>query len=522
MATLSLTRFKNNIKNCVHSLHNAKDGLLVAEAIGKYFDQHIQDICLHCQDSVPSGVSIIATGGFARGHMAPHSDIDILFLVNSEQVNEQQKQFIKTFLNELWKQNFSVSHALRTCKQTIQTAKSDYKVISTLLSCRLLRGSKPLYQQLKQTLNSHLAIGSDLHTAVCQGITDNIEKRHRFYGESIYLLEPHIKEGVGGLRDYQAIRFLLQLHQKTANEMNTLEALAELEKAYAFIWATRIHMHAHSQKATERLNFSLQEHLANTLLSADGESAECSIEKARTFMNQYYSAARTIELYCRQVSRQLKSGNVKKRSFSKSFNQASFEQLLTQKQGVASRLLEMHERGQLCQVLPEFKHIDRLFQRDLYHIYTVDIHSLMLIRTLEDLYRGLYKQQYPFFTDLMQKQDLRPVLYLAGLLHDCGKGSGKAHEVVGLQYAKQAMKRFSWSSGRKKLLLFLVDQHLLLSTMAEKTDMHDPAMVSKAAKIVGSRQKLVALLLFTFADQKKCRPQHAFRLEEELVATALS
>jgi [protein-PII] uridylyltransferase len=136
----------------------------------------------------------------------------------------------------------------------------------------------------------------------------------------------------------------------------------------------------------------------------------------------------------------------------------------------------------------------------MYHTYTVDVHSIFLVEELRRLWRGKYERVRPELTDLMRRCDDRPLLYLACLLHDVGKGVGPDHSSEGALRARRCLERLGLEPERVERVTFLVRTHLLMSHLAQRRDLSDPKLILEFARTVGDRTNLRNLYLLTFAD----------------------
>jgi [protein-PII] uridylyltransferase len=184
-----------------------------------------------------------------------------------------------------------------------------------------------------------------------------------------------------------------------------------------------------------------------------------------------------------------------------------FLDVLAWKHDVWETVREMHAVGVLCQLFPEFSRIDRLVQRDLYHTFTVDEHSLMGIAELERLRRGDYKASAPLLTEVMRDVDRHDVLFLAMLFHDIGKGHGEGHSERGAELVKGIMRRLPINEDDAAQWEFLVRHHLLMSHLAQHRDTHDPGLVRELARTVGDVENLKSLYVMTFADMRAVAPK---------------
>jgi [protein-PII] uridylyltransferase len=186
---------------------------------------------------------------------------------------------------------------------------------------------------------------------------------------------------------------------------------------------------------------------------------------------------------------------------------ASFFKILQSEKGVAETLQQMHHLGFLNRFLPEFERIYCKVQHDVYHIYTVDTHTLFAVEELARLWRGEHRDTLPLLTELALEVDKRWLLILAVLLHDVGKGSGGGHAEVGAELSKTVARRMGLTKEDSERLQFLVRNHLLLAHIAQRRDLHDERMIIQVARQMEKSENLKMLYLLTYADIKAVGPE---------------
>lgn len=162
-------------------------------------------------------------------------------------------------------------------------------------------------------------------------------------------------------------------------------------------------------------------------------------------------------------------------------------------------LRAMHETGALKAFFPEWERIECLVTRDFYHRYTVDEHTLVTIETLEELARNKDPQRERFRA-LLEETDGLPLLRVALLLHDAGKGSGEDHSIASVRLASSRLKALGASEQERATVLFLIQRHLELSSLMTSRDLSDPAVTRAAADRIGTIEHLKLLTLLTYAD----------------------
>jgi len=184
-----------------------------------------------------------------------------------------------------------------------------------------------------------------------------------------------------------------------------------------------------------------------------------------------------------------------------------FLHILQQPRGIVHEFRRMNQYDILGRYLPEFGRIVGQMQHDLFHVYTVDQHILMVLRNLRRFTMPELAHEFPLCTELMSGFERRWLLYVAALYHDIAKGRGGDHSQLGASEVRSFSKRHGLSGDDRALLEFLVENHLAMSQAAQKQDVHDPEVVRAFAARVGSERQLVALYLLTVADVRGTSPK---------------
>ena len=184
-----------------------------------------------------------------------------------------------------------------------------------------------------------------------------------------------------------------------------------------------------------------------------------------------------------------------------------FLHILQQRRGIVHEFRRMSRYGILGRYLPEFGRIEGQMQHDLFHVYTVDQHILMVLRNLRRFTMSDMAHEFPLCSQLMSGFERHWLLYVAALYHDIAKGRGGDHSVLGSRDARRFCSRHELSRKDTALVAFLVEHHLTMSSVAQKQDVHDPGVVSAFARLVGDERRLVALYLLTVADVRGTSPK---------------
>ena len=188
-------------------------------------------------------------------------------------------------------------------------------------------------------------------------------------------------------------------------------------------------------------------------------------------------------------------------------NRALFMQLLKEPRGVTHAFRRMNEWSVLGRYIPAFRRIVGRMQHDLFHVYTVDQHILMVVRNLRRFAIAEHSHEYPFCSELMAQFDKPWLLYLAALFHDIAKGRGGDHSKLGTVDAKRFGVQHGLSKEEVSLLCFLVEHHLTMSSFAQKQDLSDADVIGQFAQLVATPYRLSALYLLTVADIRGTSPK---------------
>ena len=188
-------------------------------------------------------------------------------------------------------------------------------------------------------------------------------------------------------------------------------------------------------------------------------------------------------------------------------NQRTFLGIFTHGRGLTHALRRMNRYGVLGRYLPAFGRVVGQMQHDLYHVYAVDEHILMVVRNLRRFAVPEMAHEYPLCSRLMSEFDKPQLLYLAGLFHDIAKGRGGDHSVLGCADAARFCRSHAMEKADSGLVIWLVAQHLVMSSTAQKKDLADPKVIADFATLVSDERRLIALYLLTVADIRGTSPK---------------
>jgi [protein-PII] uridylyltransferase len=239
-------------------------------------------------------VSLIAVGGSGRGEMAPHSDIDLLFLTPYK-ITPWAESVIESMLYMLWDLKLKIGHASRTIKDCVRLAREDYTIRTSLVENRFLAGNPELAKELNTRLWEDL-FQSTAPDFIEAKLAERAE-RHRKQGGQRYMVEPNVKEGKGGLRDLQSLFWIGKyIHdvekaaQLVGHGVFTTEEYEKFRKAENFLWGVRCHLHLLTNRAMDQLTFDLQVDVAERMRYRD-HGGRRAVEH---FMQDYFRRANQV------------------------------------------------------------------------------------------------------------------------------------------------------------------------------------------------------------------------------------
>lgn len=183
-----------------------------------------------------------------------------------------------------------------------------------------------------------------------------------------------------------------------------------------------------------------------------------------------------------------------------------FMEILRQPGGITHQLRRMNRYGVLAAYFPDFGRVVGRMQYDLFHIYTVDEHTLFVVRNLRRFALQKHAKEFPFCHDAFIRIDKPELLYIAGLLHDIGKGRGADHSKIGELIAKDFCSQHHLSKSETRIVMWLVRNHLIMSMTAQRKDIQDPKIIHDFVLHVGDQEMLNYLYLLTVADIRGTNP----------------
>ncbi len=227
---------------------------------------------------VSNPYAIVALGGYGRAEQCYYSDVDLLFVFRKS-IPDESDQLIREIVYPLWDIKLEVGYTIQSINDCVRLAGDDYEVLTALLDARFVCGISAVYAELLETLRKRLL--KRMPRKVMKWLVERNRQRHEDFGDSSYLLEPNLKEGSGGLRDYHTMRWLggIEYGLKETRDMEYMGCLShneynELMDALSFIWTVRNHLHALTGRKCDQLYFPYQSRVAEFMgfVEAEGQS----------------------------------------------------------------------------------------------------------------------------------------------------------------------------------------------------------------------------------------------------------
>ncbi|MFH1982669.1 MAG: [protein-PII] uridylyltransferase [Pseudomonadota bacterium] len=257
--------------------------------------------------------AIIALGGYGREEQCAHSDVDLLFLFD-RQVPPAAEELIREVVYPLWDIGLEVGHATRSFKECMALASKDYEVLTSVLDARFICGVSPLYTKLTEHLRQKLLARQS--RKIIDWLIETNTLRHERFGDSAYLLEPNLKEGCGGLRDYHTMLWIARIRAgiKQPRDLEYLgllshEEYTRLSGALEFIWQVRNHLHIRAARKCDQLQFDHQTAIADIM----GFTAQNDQQPVERFLGRLHRHMETLKL--QHLMFLYEMGHVKSRRF---------------------------------------------------------------------------------------------------------------------------------------------------------------------------------------------------------------
>jgi [protein-PII] uridylyltransferase len=600
------TRIEAHRASLDRMLAGGEDGIALGLANARFLNQVLVERFAAAEKQAKSsaaGVALAAVGSLGRGAVAVRSDADLVLVVGPSVAPGAAAAFAEALLYPLWDATLMLGHQVLGVADALPLAKEDLATATALLDLRFLGGDEILLRALVDRAHEGL-FGEDALDAFIDRLEAEAATRHERFGGSVYLLEPDVKSGAGGLRDLDGARWAARARYRVGeggSSRNVVEAAADLVEgppavwwdlvrvgvmqareaqeivaAEEFLWRLRNRLHARAGRKMDRLGFEDQEALAVAL--GYGDDRALAAEK---MMQDYYVHARAVTRARTALLERLRPRRRRRRAadvelgtgvrlfdggvtvgfaeleanpgvamrvFEASVRQnapilpfardaiaraaadpAWCERLRADTEAAAifvdlvctvsearmhrgSIVGEMHDVGLLLGMVPEFLPVTGRVHHDVYHVYTVDVHSVAALDRLRQFARGEVPQDFALATRLAAEITRPRPLFLATLLHDVGKGwpdatgSRKNHSKTGADLCERILPRLGLTREEVDDAKQLVNDHLLMYHVSTRRDLDDAATIEEFCRTVRGREGLRNLYLLTVADLSTTSP----------------
>jgi [protein-PII] uridylyltransferase len=550
----------------IESTQGGEGGRLALARFSDRVDGILRELVGAARAQTGTPIALCALGGYGRRALSLYSDIDLLLLFGGP-IGRPEERFVKALLHPLWDLRFQVGHHVRELGDFDRLETDNPEFLLALMDVRHLAGDRQLFQRFHAVLQ---ASSEHWHPQIFEALITLTDQRHNQFHDTVYQLEPDVKDGPGALRDIWATRTILKLgaeRRRTARSPGP-DRLSEAEE---FLMRVRSGLHVDTGRNMNLLSYELQEKAAERL----GYVAPTPRRRAEALMTDYFKHARSVTRALGRVRRVAAppaatpirligenlmwvvegiafADNAKAMASPSSWLRA-FEaavsrnvpvadealalierehevhnhppesfypttedrqrlvQFLRPRPGLSARLAEMRDCRLLGAMFPEFDEISCLVTRDFYHKYTVDEHTLLTVRNLERLSNN------PRFGPVMRELRAPELLVLTLLYHDVGKAREGDHSVIGAEMAAAMSERLRLDEEARQTIDFLIRNHLKMSRIAFRRDTEEPEVVKQFASLFSTEEHLKMLCLFTLADVGAVSPDTLTPWKEELL-----
>src|SRR5215469_11430983 len=488
----------------------------------------------------PRSFALLAIGGYGRGTLHPESDIDLLFFFK-DAIDEEA---IKGVLHPLWGLQFKIGHQIRHADDFKQFDETHMESYTAFLDCRFLVGDPGVAREFESEI-LHGMIEANRRRFL-QALVEMKSVRYKQYGDTIFQLEPDLKEAPGGLRDIHWSGWVRKSVGSDIGHVTPPDALA-------FHHQIRNFLHFNSGRNFNVLSFEFQEQIAEKLAYKDSEHGEA----AETLMRDYFLRAAEIAREARfweeaivgrpntitvksdfadpfdmidafaeahrkkarldsatleAIQRRLAGSNGILSNHPRAGHQIL--EMMRDRTGIYDALLSMHEVGLLGRIFPDFEEIRCRVIRDFFHKYTVDEHSLIAIRNIEEL------PSSHRFSVLLNELENPELLLLSLLFHDIGKSHRHDegnHVHPSTEGVRVILDKLELPPEQADRVVAVVKNHLEMSKIILRRDFSDQDVVRQFADLVGNIENLRMLCLMTYADMKAVNNEVVTPWKEDLL-----
>ncbi len=531
-----------------------------------FFDSLLSRLFLSFGLGADGTLAMLAVGGYGRAEMFPGSDIDILIVSSAEPIEASTQEKLESFISFLWDIKLDLGSSVRTVSDTLIEARGDITVRTNLLENHLIAGSGDVAELLLRRITQDNAWdpGRFLDAKVSE-----MRERYHQYKDTVYSIEPDVKNNPGGLRDLQVMQWIAALRFGAHDPSQMLQAGLLTEDEYsefiecrAFLFEVRYALHL-CARGSNRLTLDSQKSAAallgygsqgnapvETMMRAlfrtfrrvrelneiviqletisirgrlDGEDEPVFLNSVFVQRGKYIDVldhdlfsddpSMILELFRAIASRPaikaihvncLKALRDARRALTSYLIELPqcrgiFKAVLTDPKAQAVALPLMHETRVLSAYMPQWERIEGLTQFDMFHMFSVDEHTIRVLTNLVTLQQR-DEPIYSGFASVIRKLTEPGLLLVAAFLHDIAKGHGGHHAEEGAKIAYNFCQLHSFAPYQTELICWTIRSHLLFSITATRRDISDPEVISRFAAQLRDEEHLNMLYCLTVAD----------------------
>ena len=515
-------------------------------------------------------LALIAVGGYGRGLLYPYSDVDVLILLPDE-AGDSACSSVEELVGVLWDIGLEIGHSVRTIAECQDEARRDVTVQTTLLESRLVAGNRKQYGLFANAIIKDLDVAYFVEAKLLEQQQRHTRFNDTAYNLEPNIKESPggLRDLQNILWISRAAGLGHSWPDLTRQKILTREEARQLKRHEATLATLRVRLHYLTNRREDRLLFDFQATLAKEYGLADTPARRASEQLMQQFYTTAKAVQLLNTIVLQNLRRRIfAASSAEPRELNDRFrinaelleashglfqrqpaaifeaflllqdhpelkgfavptmralwhardhidaafrrspeNRALFMEILRRPTGITHALRRMNQYGVLGRYIPAFGRIVGRMQHDLFHVYTVDEHILMVVRNLRRFAVAEMAHEYPLCSRLIAEFERIEVLYLAGLFHDIAKGRGGDHSKLGMADAARFCRAHGLAKDDTELVIWLVEQHLMMSATAQKQDLSDPDVIRAFADKVRNDRRLVALYLLTVADIRGTSPK---------------
>jgi [protein-PII] uridylyltransferase len=518
-----------------------------------------------------NSLALVAVGGFGRSELFPYSDVDVLLLLPEGEGAGVEPARLEAFIGHCWDAGLEIGSSVRTISECLAEAAKDVTVQTSLLESRLIVGDKKLYGAFRKCFlaaidpqafftakSQEMRHRHQKFDSTPYALEPNCKESPGGLRDLQMILWVTKAAGFGS-----------RWEDLARNGLATAFEVQQIKRNEALLSLIRARLHVTANRREDRLVFDLQTAVAATFgyvgesqrkasealmrryywaakavtqlsqilllniadrLQPQGEAETrindrffekgglIEVASDDLYLREPHAILETFLLYQKTIgvnglsARTLRALYNARHVMDSRFrndrtNHMTFMRMLLEPRGITHALRLMNQTSVLGRYLRVFRSIVGQMQHDLFHVYTVDQHILMVLRNVRRFFIAEHAHEYPFCSQLAAGWDKPWVLYIAALFHDIAKGRGGDHSTLGARDVRRFCRQHEIAREDARLIEFLVAEHLVMSQVAQKQDLSDPEVIATFARRVGNERYLTALYLLTVADIRGTSPR---------------